>query len=407
MNATLRALCLALAAVSCTEKPLRDPQADALLLKAAPTPSHPSDLTFENKVRLLGYDISTNTPSVGKPFKITWYWQVLEPLDRGYQLFTHLGDGQKSRVNLDADRVLRRVYPEAQWKKGDYLRDEQEIALPSDWDSHWAVFYLGFYADEKRLQIAHGKDDGTGRAEALRLQLTAAADSEPEPVTPALPRLIARKTTGAIQIDGQLNEPDWSAAQSTGPLVNTMTGEAGAFDARVQVLYDAEAFYAAFTVRDEFLKTPFTHDDEHLWEQDTVEIMFDPDGDARNYFELQVSPRGVHFDTRYDAPRNPRPFGHVDWSSQVIAQARTTGTIDDDQPDDGYVVELKVPWTAFATGTPPGTDSAWRINFFVMNALQNGMRAVGWSAPRIGDFHTLDKFGRVVFPEPVGLAQKP
>jgi hypothetical protein len=34
-----------------------------------------------------------------------------------------------------------------------------------------------------------------------------------------------------------------------------------------------------------------------------------------------------------------------------------------------------------------------------MDARPNGQRAVGWSPPRIGDFHTLDKFGRVVFPE--------
>jgi hypothetical protein len=39
------------------------------------------------------------------------------------------------------------------------------------------------------------------------------------------------------------------------------------------------------------------------------------------------------------------------------------------------------------------------MNFFVMDALEKGQRAVGWSPPLIGDFHTLDRFGRVVFPQ--------
>jgi hypothetical protein len=34
-----------------------------------------------------------------------------------------------------------------------------------------------------------------------------------------------------------------------------------------------------------------------------------------------------------------------------------------------------------------------------MDARKHGQRAVGWSAPLIGDFHTLDRFGRVVFPQ--------
>jgi hypothetical protein len=133
--------------------------------------------------------------------------------------------------------------------------------------------------------------------------------------------------------------------------------------------------------------------------------MFDPDGDARNYFELQVSPRGVHFDTRYDAPRDPRPFGHVDWSSQVRAGVSLQGKLDDNDPDVGYTVELRVPWSAFEVGEPaakkPTAGDTWRINFFVMDARDKGQRAVGWSAPMVGDFHTLAKFGRVVFPEPL------
>ena len=38
------------------------------------------------------------------------------------------------------------------------------------------------------------------------------------------------------------------------------------------------------------------------------------------------------------------------------------------------------------------------MNFFVMDTRKQGQRAVAWSAPLVGDFHTLARFGRVVFP---------
>ncbi|HEY2735128.1 MAG TPA: carbohydrate-binding family 9-like protein, partial [Polyangiales bacterium] len=324
----------ALAADGCRENSSDNPDdarlTSELVSKRAPTPQHALNVRFEDKIRLLGYDLSDPNVRPDKPFKVTWYWSVQSPLPSGFQLFTHLNDGSKNRLNLDSRRALRRVYPEARWRAGDYLKDEQEVTIPRAWNSDTAVFYVGFYEGSTRLRIAQGVDDGERRAEVLRLHV--ARDGEPV-VDPGLPRLVARRVTGPIAIDGKLDEPDWRAAESTGPFVNTMNGSPASFDARAQVLYDADKIYCAFVVKDELLKSTFEHDDDHLWEQDTVEVMFDPDGDTKNYFELQVSPRGVHFDTRYDSPRQPRPFGHVDWDSHVQAKVVLDGTLNDAKAD--------------------------------------------------------------------------
>ena len=182
-----------------------------------------------------------------------------------------------------------------------------------------------------------------------------------------------------------------------------MTGDKGAFAASARVLYDATRLYVGYEVADAYLKCTFEKNDDHLWEQDAVELMVDPDGDGKNYFEVQVSPTGLVFDTRYDSRRVPRPFGVMTWSSAAEAKVLLRGKVNDDDEDQGYSVELAIPWSAFATGStpaaPPAAGTVWRMNFFVMDALAKGQRAVGWSAPLIGDFHTLDRFGRVVFPD--------
>jgi hypothetical protein len=369
-----------------------------VLLTAAPSPQHPLDLSFANKVDLIGYDLDTPKPAPGNPFTITWYWRVKQPLGDGVRVFTHLADiTGATQQNLDAKRGMRVAYPEAVWKAGDVIRDAQTITLPQGWQSPFAIFYLGFYVGARRFDVTRGPHDAEHRGEALRLPIAVGELVSESP----LPELKAPHAAVQIAIDGKLDEAAWKSAPSTGAFVQTMTGAPGAFGANAKVLWDESRVYVGFEVEDDYLKSTFDHADDHLWEQDTVEVMFDPDGDAKNYFELQVSPRSVHFDTRYDSRRQPRPFGHVDWDSQVEAKAIARGTPNDNAADSGYTVELAVPWTAFATGEPPakppGAGTVWRINFFVMDARDQGQRAVGWSPPRIGDFHTLDRFGRVEF----------
>jgi hypothetical protein len=397
------ALAIALcAAAGCVEKtkPLskaEQEQQKDVVSRTRPTPSHALAFEFEGKVRLIGYDLDPPSIREGEPFRLTWHWEVLAPLGDGWKVFTHLADAaKKSRINLDATRILRRVYPEHTWQRGDFVKDVQEVTLPSDWNSPAAIFYLGFYRDEKRLRITKGPNDGDDRAEVLRV--TVAPETAREPT---LPRLIPHFADGPIQIDGKLDEAAWASTQPSGSFVNTLTGGSGAFAASCKVLYDAKQLYVAFEVRDEDLRSPHTQADDHLWEKDAVEIMIDPDGDARNYFEIQVSPRGTVFDTRYDAPRKPLPFGDVAWSSRAFAKVALDGTLDDDEDDRGYTAEIALPWSAFVSGEtsipPPAAGDIWRMNFYVMDAADSGQRAVCWSPPLIGDFHVPKRFGRVAF----------
>ena len=104
----------------------------------------------------------------------------------------------------------------------------------------------------------------------------------------------------------------------------------------------------------------------------------------------------------------------------TLTESMINGTINkrDDQ-DKGWSVEIALP-LADANGmdkpgvkVPPAVGDMWKINMFRLDAPKDkGQAAVAWSAPLVGDFHKLDRFGELVFGDekgevpPKGVAAK-
>lgn len=407
-------LLVLVAGVGCVEQTRELSAADRQRVKdyvSTTAPSaiqHPLVAKFEDKIELLGYDVSAEVARPGQPVTVTWYWHVLRPLEEGWLQFTHVVTAEgESKLNQDNEGVVRQVYPAGRWRGGEYIKDQQTVTLPNDWNSGRAVFYLGFYKGDTRLEVVEGPRDNENRVRGLTLRTSAPGEAPPPPAP--MPELRAGHADAAVTIDGRLDEPVWATAQRTPRLVDTMSGARAEPESYVRTAWDATNLYVAFEVNDPFLKSSFTNNDDHLWEQDAVEIMVDPDGDGRNYFEMQVAPTGKVFDTRYDTARQPQPFGHIDWQSGLRAQVALRGTPNDTEADQGYTVEIAIPWTAFGpNAAAPAAGATWRMNFFVMDARADGpMHYAGWSPPRVGDFHTLAKFGRVLFAPAAGAAPTP
>lgn len=212
----------------------------------------------------------------------------------------------------------------------------------------------------------------------------------------------------SITIDGQCSEDAWGRAAHTGEFLDAGRGGKAqeVLRGRAKLLWDDAFLYVGIDVSDADVVGGFPAGaiDPHLWERDTTEIMIDPDGDGdgRDYYEIQVSPQNLVFDSRFDDYNLPRggpsgPFGHQDWSSKLVSAVRLGGSMDDDgDVDDGYRVELKIPWSSFekAKRAPPAPDDTWRLNLYAMQ--DNG--GVAWS-PILGrgNFHRASRFGRVRF----------
>ncbi len=398
-------VCLALGA-GCVEQPARNRGGVSsqelegvrrrVASRTAPTPQHALNVNFGgNKIQLLGYDVNVAELRPGQSVTVTWYWKCNTNPGDGWRLFTHLDDANRPRTNQDAVGEVRRAYQPSAWRAGEYIRDTQTFDLPADWDSPVVRFHVGFWKDAERLTPTPAEaTDGDRRVKALELRTG---------VTIQVSEMAIPRANGAITLDGRLDEPAWNAAARTGPLVATMSGEpAAATDARGQtrLVWDDTNLYVAFEVQDENLVDPSTAHDDHLWEHDAVEVMIDPDGDGQNYYEFQVSPKNQRFDTRYDRARTPAAPGIVDFNPETRSGVVVNGTIGNvDDNDQGYTVEFAIPWAAINNGlphTPPQVGDSIRLNLFVLDeAKQGGHRFAAWSAPRSGDFHTLERFGRV------------
>ena len=374
------------------------------------------DINYENKVRLIGYKVEpTGTAAPGTDVKLTMFWKVEDKLDDGWSLFTHIVDSNNERVlNIDNVGPLREVkeshqalWPSA-WEKGKVYADEQSFRVPDEVKTADIAVTTGIWKGDARLKVVSGPADADNRGIVVRLKT--GVDNKPAPHT-ELPQMRVMKLAknAKINIDGKLDDEAWKTAASSRPFVDVGTGSpntAFPVNGSVKMAWDDANMYLGFQVENPDIigGWPKEAKDPHLWEKDTVEIMLDPDGDGDNndYYEIQVNPQNLVFDTQYDGYNTPKtepngPFGHQDWSAKLKSAVVVDGTMDKPgDKDKGYNVEIAIPWSSFgkAKNHPPKAGDEWRMNFY---AMKNNS-GVAWS-PILGqgNFHKASRFGRVVW----------
>jgi hypothetical protein len=371
------------------------------------------NVNFDDKITLLGAQIEPGlVVEPGGRVKITLYWRVDKPLgDVDWKLFTHVLDTSGERLmNIDNVGPLRHIrrnrqsWPPGSWVAGKIYVDSQSFTMPRKLKTAKVQVVTGIWKGRERMPLRSGPSISDNRA------LIATLDTG---VTPkgddSVPQLqVAQIKQGLrVRLDGKLSEYAWETAADTTLFVNVATGKPAPespVQGSAKLLWDETALYLGITVKDQNLVGGFDkkQKDPHLWTKDCVEIMIDPDGDGDNkdYYEIQVNPQNLVFDTFYDDYNKPQtqpdgPFGHEDWSSKIESAVQLQGTLDNPKDkDEGYVVEIKLPWSSFdkAKKVPPEPGTSWRMNLYVMKE-NNG---VAWS-PILGqgNFHKASRFGRI------------
>ena len=197
----------------------------------------------------------------------------------------------------------------------------------------------------------------------------AAADQALTPVGPLVYYGVERAQAPVI-IDGNLDEFSWVKSNQINSLDRILNdyGQVD-FPTRAKMLWDDEYFYFAFVCQDADMWSIYAGEDDHLWEEEVVEIFIDPDGDGKDYLELEVSPSNVIVDLLIYAV-SPEWHSSIDWDIAGLKRAvQVHGTINDSlQLDRGWTAEIAIPWAAMADsvsgGSRPAPGDIWRLNLY-------------------------------------------
>jgi hypothetical protein len=94
----------------------------------APPITHPLDVNFANRLKLLGYDLPQRNLLPGQNLPVTLYWQALRPVSQDYTFFTKLLDDQ-SQAWGSVERYARDGYKTTHWLENEVVVDQFELLI--------------------------------------------------------------------------------------------------------------------------------------------------------------------------------------------------------------------------------------------------------------------------------------
>jgi len=205
------------------------------------------------------------------------------------------------------------------------------------------------------------------------------------------------RTLGPIKVDGVFDEPSWRVATSTGAFRANDGSETVTSRVEAKMLWDDSNLYFAFECDDTDITATMTKRDEHLWQEEVVEVFIDPDGDEKNYIELEVNPLGAFLDLFVLTPVVPIPYESYNIPAKWAV--KVDGTVQNSSDRDrGWSVELAVPLKEAVTASnrPPKDGDRWRLNLYRIERKPKD-QLIAWSPTLKPSFHTPSRFGEVTF----------
>lgn len=210
--------------------------------------------------------------------------------------------------------------------------------------------------ENRTLSVSDGTfQDDFGRYEAhVYRYTTGGSDSDGSGNDDAendVPVTTAVRAGSAMDVDGRLEEATWSRARTISVPEGAEQGNTG----RTKFAWDDEYLYFGAAAVDE---TVAGSDEDRLWTNDGFEVGFDTDRDRT------TSPDGDDYKLIVDHAGRLRfgstESGEASWSAETVpAELEGAARVD----ADGFVVEARVPWSAF--GVDPTSGSS--VGMFVMN----------------------------------------
>lgn len=176
-------------------------------------------------------------------------------------------------------------------------------------------------------------------------------------------------------------------------------------------LWSADALFLRWDARDPSPWHTMTQRDEHLWEEEVVEVFLDIARSGRDYAELEISPGNVVCDVRMVTPSPDKKYD-LTWNLEGL-ETRVVPLKDTAGRTIGWTALARLPFAGFRTlpsaatiALPPQPGDRWRFNAFRVERPggkerpEAGAIEVAWSDPGQPSFHVPAAFRDFVFVAP-------
>ena len=230
----------------------------------------------------------------------------------------------------------------------------------------------------------------------LALGLASAAVGTDTTQTQPLPVYELLRTATPINVDGKLNDAAWAKAPRFSDFRRNLDGAPGSYETEARALYDDTFLYFSFRCRDDNIWATLKTRDQHLWDEEVVEVFLQADPQRTAYIELEVNPLGTMLDIFLLDVR--KPLRYESWNSQKLKWGvHVFGTVDGKDGDKEWTCEIALPLEDIVTAKniPPQAGDRWRLNLYRVEQKPRPV-LLAWSPTFKDDFHLPAKFGEIV-----------
>ncbi|HEY9196885.1 MAG TPA: carbohydrate-binding family 9-like protein [Mucilaginibacter sp.] len=171
-------------------------------------------------------------------------------------------------------------------------------------------------------------------------------------------------------IDGDVNDESWQKvkwSKDFGDIEGDQKPKPP-YKTSMKMLWDDSCLYIAAQLKEPHVWANFTHHDDVVYHENDFELFIDPNGTTHSYYEIEVNALNTIFDLFLNKPYRDRGRGLTGWEAIGLRSAvKVQGTLNNpDDTDEGWTVELAIPFKALTGGfnpKKPGDGSIYRINF--------------------------------------------
>ena len=193
----------------------------------------------------------------------------------------------------------------------------------------------------------------------------------------------ATRASGAIQIDGVLDESDWTGAASIEAFtqLQPVAGAPASQRTVIRILYDERMVYFGIDSRDTdpaAISRTVTRRDGEVWEDDAVALVLDTFDDDNNAYVFMVNSLGTQQDERWADNGRTRD---ITWDANWLSAGATS--------DRGWTAEVAIP---FETVRFARETTAWGFN--AIRYVPRNLEQSHW-IPGLSEWFRIDEIGSI------------